>query len=101
MCSCLSPLVGGTSVLEALVAHLRTPEDGRDGSTPRTLVSGEDEAEDINALSFGMQWTCTGAQAVSEVSDFGHIGVYVVEVVSLAGGSAQAECQVPSIAFFL
>jgi hypothetical protein len=45
----------------------------RYGPTACTLVGREDEAEDIDTLPLGVQWTCSGAKAVSEVSDFGHI----------------------------
>ena len=56
----------------------------RYGPSACTLVGRENEAEDIDTLPLGVQWTGAGAQAVSEVSDFGHIGVHSLEVVGLA-----------------
>ena len=57
MCSCLSPLVGGTSVSGRFCSDVRTPKYGRNGPTARTLVGGEDEAEHVNALLLGVQGT--------------------------------------------
>ena len=73
MCSCLSPLVGGTSVYGLKLAQIRTAKEPALSSTACILVGREDEAEDIDTLPLGVQWTCSGAKAVSEVSDFGHI----------------------------
>ena len=85
MCSCLSPLVGGTSVSSASILNLlETPEDRRNGPTVRALISGEDESEYLNTFLFGMQRTGAKTQALGEVSDFGHIGVHVLEVIGLA-----------------
>jgi hypothetical protein len=36
----------------------------RYGLTACTFVGREDEAEDINTLPLGVQWTCSGAKAV-------------------------------------
>jgi hypothetical protein len=73
MCSCLSPLVGGTSVFGFKLAQIRTPENRRYGPTACASVGRENEAEDIDTLPLGVQWTVSRAKAVSEVSDFGHI----------------------------
>jgi hypothetical protein len=73
MCSCLSPLVGGTSVYGLKLAQIRTAEEPALWCDCVHFVGREDEAEDINTLPLGVQWTCSGAKAVSEVSDFGHI----------------------------
>jgi hypothetical protein len=89
MCSCLSPLVGGTSVSGRVCSDGRTSEDGRYGPTARTLVGSEDKAEYVDTLDLGVQWTGAGAQAVSELSDFVRVGVHVLEVIGLAAGSAK------------
>jgi hypothetical protein len=44
----------------------------RNGPTACSLVGRENEAEDIDTLALGVQWTTAGAHAVSKVSDFGH-----------------------------
>jgi hypothetical protein len=61
----------------------------RYGPTACTLVGRENEAEDIDTLPLGVQWTGPGVKAVSEVSDFGHICVHRIEVVGLATGPAE------------
>ena len=91
----LVPLASGGrhECFRAQLLRSRTPENGRYGPTACTLVGREDEAEDIDTLLFGVQRTGAGAQAVSEVSDFGHIGVHVLEVIGLAARSAQSHGQ--------
>jgi hypothetical protein len=73
MCSCLSPLVGGTSVFGSNLRRSGRLKNRRYGPTARTLVGREDEAEDIDTLPLTVEWTRSGAKAVSEVSDFGHM----------------------------
>jgi hypothetical protein len=83
-CSCLSPLVGGTSVLCLVCSHVGTPEYERYGPPARTLVGSEDEAEHVDALLLGVHRTYARAQAGSEVSYLGRIGIDLIEVVGLA-----------------
>jgi len=73
--------------------HVGTPEDGGYGPTACTLVRGEDQAEHVDALSFGVQRPCPGAQTVSELTDLHRVGVNGLEVVGLAARAAQCHRQ--------
>jgi hypothetical protein len=57
LCNCRRlhlPLPSASSFLDADGSAVRPPEYGRYGSTARTLVGGEDEAEHVNALLLGV-----------------------------------------------
>jgi hypothetical protein len=45
----------------------------RYGPSACALVGRENEAEELDTLTLGVQWTDPGAKAVSELSDVGHI----------------------------
>jgi hypothetical protein len=55
------------------LVQIRTPEKPALWSECVLLVGRENEAEELDTLTLGVQWTDPGAKAVSELSDVGHI----------------------------
>ena len=71
----LVPLASGGrhECFTGALVQITTPGKPALGPSTCTLAGRENEAEDIDTLPLGVQWTGPGAKAVSEVSDFGHI----------------------------